>query len=96
MRAGWLTFCKAPAQSFKRLARSQGGAAALEFGLVAAPFLALLVALFQTGMVFFAGRVLDEVVADFEPLHYDRTSPDVRNEPVRIRNLCMQPDRSVV
>jgi Flp pilus assembly protein TadG len=61
MRAGWLTFCKAPAQSFKRLARSHGGAAALEFSLVAAPFLALLV---ETGMVFFGGRVLDEVVAN--------------------------------
>ena len=64
MRAGWLTLRKAPAQSFKRLAWSQGGAAALEFSLVAAPFLALLVALFQTGMVFFAGRVLDDVVAN--------------------------------
>ena len=64
MRAGWLTFCKAPAHSFKRLARTQGGAAALEFSLVAAPFLALLVSLFQTGMVFFASRVLDEVVAN--------------------------------
>ncbi len=64
MRAGWLTLRKTPALSFKRFVRGQGGAAALEFGLVAAPFLALLVALFQTGMVFFAGRVLDEVVAD--------------------------------
>jgi Flp pilus assembly protein TadG len=64
MRAGWLILRKAPAHSFKRLARNQGGAAALEFSLVAAPFLALLVALFQTGMVFFASRVLDEVVAD--------------------------------
>jgi Flp pilus assembly protein TadG len=32
----------------------------VEFGLVAAPFIALLVALFQTVLVFFAGRVLDE------------------------------------
>lgn len=32
----------------------------VEFALVAAPFLALLVALFQTALVFFAGRVLDE------------------------------------
>ncbi len=44
--------------------RNGGGAAALEFGLVAAPFLALIVALFQTGMVFFASRVLDEIVAN--------------------------------
>jgi Flp pilus assembly protein TadG len=35
------------------------GAAAVEFALVAAPFIALLVALFETALVFFAGRVLD-------------------------------------
>jgi Flp pilus assembly protein TadG len=44
-----------------RLAASESGATAVEFGLVAAPFLAVLVALVQTGMVFFAGRVLDEI-----------------------------------
>jgi Flp pilus assembly protein TadG len=33
--------------------------AAVELGLVAAPFFALLMALFQTALVFFAGRVLD-------------------------------------
>lgn len=47
---------------FARFARSEAGAAAVEFGLVAAPFLALLAALFQTALVFLAGRVLDEVV----------------------------------
>jgi Flp pilus assembly protein TadG len=46
-------------RSFKYLARCKKGAAAVEFALVAAPFLALLVALFQTALVFFAGRVLD-------------------------------------
>jgi Flp pilus assembly protein TadG len=53
-----------PLQSLHRLARTEDGGAALEFGLVAAPFLALLVALFQTAMVFFASRVLDEIVAN--------------------------------
>lgn len=43
--------------------RSESGASAVQFAIVAAPFLALLVALFQTGIVFLAGRVLDEVVA---------------------------------
>jgi Flp pilus assembly protein TadG len=51
-------------QKFNRLWRNADGAAALEFGIVAAPFLALLVALFQTAMVFFASRVLDEIVAN--------------------------------
>ena len=37
---------------------------AVEFALVAAPFLALLVATFETALVFFAGRVLDEVTEE--------------------------------
>jgi Flp pilus assembly protein TadG len=40
--------------------RCNKGAAVVEFALVAAPFLALLMALFQTVLVFFAERVLDE------------------------------------
>jgi Flp pilus assembly protein TadG len=43
-----------------RFIRSSSGAAAVEFGLVAAPFLVLLIAIFETALVFFAGRVLDE------------------------------------
>jgi Flp pilus assembly protein TadG len=42
------------------LARCESGATAVEFALVAAPFFAMLVALFQTALVFFASRVLDE------------------------------------
>jgi Flp pilus assembly protein TadG len=52
-----------PLRSRERLVSNNSGAAAVEFALVAAPFLALLVALFQTGIVFLASRVLDEVVA---------------------------------
>jgi Flp pilus assembly protein TadG len=48
---------------FAHLARSENGATAVEFALVAAPFLALLIAIFQTAIVFLAGRVLDEVVS---------------------------------
>jgi Flp pilus assembly protein TadG len=48
----------------KHFALCQKGATALEFALVAAPFLALLVALFETALVFFAGRVLDEVTEE--------------------------------
>lgn len=44
--------------------RSKDGATAVEFALVAAPFLALLIAIFQTALVFFAGRVLDETVEE--------------------------------
>ena len=41
-------------------ASSESGATMVEFALVAAPFLAMLMALFQTALVFFASRVLDE------------------------------------
>jgi len=40
--------------------RCRKGATVVEFALVAAPFLAVLVAIFQATLVFFAGRVLDE------------------------------------
>jgi Flp pilus assembly protein TadG len=46
----------------KSFAACAKGTAIVEFALVAAPFLALLIALFQTALVFFAGRVLDETV----------------------------------
>ncbi len=49
---------------FAGLVRSESGAAAVEFALVATPFAALLVALLQTALVFFAGRVLDETVEE--------------------------------
>jgi Flp pilus assembly protein TadG len=44
--------------------RCRKGATAVEFALVAAPFLALLVAIIQSALVFFASRVLDEVTEE--------------------------------
>jgi Flp pilus assembly protein TadG len=44
--------------------RNNKGATAVEFALVAAPFVALLVALLQTALVFFAQRALDEITED--------------------------------
>jgi Flp pilus assembly protein TadG len=44
--------------------RCRNGVTAVEFALVAAPFLALLVAIVQSGLVFFAQRVLDEVTEE--------------------------------
>jgi Flp pilus assembly protein TadG len=42
----------------------QKGATAVEFGLVAAPFIALLVALIQTFLAFFAQQLLESVVTE--------------------------------
>jgi Flp pilus assembly protein TadG len=46
----------------KRFLADQNGATAVEFGLVAAPFIALLVAIIQTFLVFFAQQLLETVV----------------------------------
>jgi Flp pilus assembly protein TadG len=46
-----------------RFGRAQDGAAALEFALIAAPFLALIFAILETAMVFFAGQSLEAAVA---------------------------------
>jgi Flp pilus assembly protein TadG len=48
----------------RRLVRRQDGAAAVEFALVAAPFLALVFAILETAIIFFAGQALETAVAD--------------------------------
>ena len=47
-------------RSWKCYAACNDGATAVEFAIIAAPFLGLLIAILQTALVFFAGRVLDE------------------------------------
>jgi Flp pilus assembly protein TadG len=54
----------APVCGLRRLVHQQSGSAAVEFGLVAAPFLALLFAIVETAVVFFAGQALETAVAD--------------------------------
>jgi len=46
----------------KALIRREDGVAAVEFGLVAAPFIGLLLALLEAMLIFFAGRLLDVAV----------------------------------
>ncbi len=48
----------------RRFVRQQDGEAAVEFALVAAPFLALIFAILETAFVFFSGQVLETAVAD--------------------------------
>ncbi len=48
----------------RRLVRQQDGAAAVEFALVAAPFLAMVFAIIETAIVFFAGQALETAAAD--------------------------------
>lgn len=48
-----------PVRVAHRFARQQDGAAAIEFGLIALPFLGLLFAIMETALVFFAGQTLE-------------------------------------
>jgi Flp pilus assembly protein TadG len=48
----------------RRLLRRQDGAVAVEFGLVAAPFLVLVFAIMETAIIFFSGQALETAVAD--------------------------------
>ncbi len=48
----------------QRLARKSDGAAAVEFAIIAAPFFALLFAIFETTIVFFSGQALETGVAN--------------------------------
>ena len=50
--------------TMRRLFRQQDGAVAVEFGLVAAPFLALVFAIMETAIIFFSGQALETAVAD--------------------------------
>jgi Flp pilus assembly protein TadG len=51
-------------RAMRRLARKEEGTAAIEFGMVAAPFLLLTFAIMETALVFFAGQTLETAVAD--------------------------------
>ncbi|MGE3150939.1 MAG: TadE/TadG family type IV pilus assembly protein [Pseudorhodoplanes sp.] len=51
-------------QLIRRFLRRKDGAAAVEFAMVAAPFLALVFAILETAIVFFAGQTLETAAAD--------------------------------
>ncbi|MEA3027253.1 MAG: hypothetical protein QOF91_2538, partial [Alphaproteobacteria bacterium] len=48
----------------RRFIRQQDGATTVEFALVAAPFLAMVFAIMETAVVFFAGQTLETAGAD--------------------------------
>lgn len=48
----------------RRFARDRDGATAVEFAMVALPFFAILFAILETALVFFAGQLLETGVAD--------------------------------
>ncbi len=53
-----------PGRAARRFVRRQDGAAAIEFGLVALPFLALIFAIMETALVFFANQTLEAAATE--------------------------------
>ena len=53
-----------PSRLARRFVRQQDGSAAVEFSLVAIPFLGLTFAILETALVFFAGQTLETAVTD--------------------------------
>jgi Flp pilus assembly protein TadG len=51
-------------KTVRRFAKGEDGIAAVEFGIVAAPFLAMMFAIIETALVFFANQTLETAVAD--------------------------------
>lgn len=65
LRKGKSRVCRiAKSAAIRRFLRRKDGAAAVEFAIVAAPFMALLFAIMETAMVFFAGQTLETAAAD--------------------------------
>jgi len=56
------TFFSAPRALARRFRRNRGGSAAVEFALVAPMFFALLFAIIESALVFYAGQVLETAV----------------------------------
>lgn len=51
-------------RTVRRFSKGDDGVAAVEFAIVAAPFLALMFAIMETSLVFFASQTLETAVAD--------------------------------
>ena len=66
MQARWSRAIKRPLKwaIVRRFIRQQDGATAVEFAMVAAPFLAMMFAIIETALVFFAGQALETAGAD--------------------------------
>ena len=88
--------CRLAESTAGRFARRQDGGAAVEFGLVAAPFLALLFAIMETAIVFFAGQALETAAADSCPVDHDRAGADPELRRDRVQECGLREDLRAV
>ena len=86
-----------PARAARRFARQQDGAAAVEFALVALPFLALTFAILETALVFFAGQTLEAAATDAGRLIMTGQAQTAGLQPGRLQDPGVQsPRRRIV
>ena len=60
----------------RKFRRNRRGSAAVEFAMIATPFFALLFAIIETSLVFFAGQVLETGLQDLARLLYTHQAQD--------------------
>jgi Flp pilus assembly protein TadG len=65
-----------PRKLLRRFRRDRRGSAAVEFAMIATPFFALLFAIIETSLVFFAGQVLETGLQDSARLIYTHQAQD--------------------
>ena len=63
-------------KALRRFRRNRRGSAAVEFALVAPVFFALLFAIIETAIVFFAGQVLETITQNSARYDHDRAGAD--------------------
>ena len=76
-----ITAGKSRRNRFGAFIKDRKGATAVEFALIAAPFLALIVALIQTFLLFFAQSQLEIGRTAIEPPNSDRAGANTGCEP---------------
>lgn len=78
-----------PKRLFRKFRRDNSGSAAVEFSLVALPFFALLFAIIETGIVFFAGQVLETGVQDSSRLIFTNQITNINTTATQFKaDLC--------
>ncbi len=78
----------------RRFRRNRRGSAAVEFALVAPVFFALLFAIIETALVFFAGQVLETITQNSARIDHDRAGADRGLHADRFQNQGCLPARS--
>lgn len=79
----------APKRILRRFCRNDRGSAAVEFSLIAVPFFALLFAIIETGLVFFADQVLETGIHDSSRFIYTNQMTQQNTNAVQFKqDLC--------